>query len=115
MTSALLIFAFSVIPTLKFFASDKYLYVGDSVEFACTVSMSEPVFPTIGVASGRTLDASSHETEHHKINSYTREIELWLYKQEELRLDYICEAESYCGGKFMEKLQKNITIYSYSM
>ena len=84
------------------------------MEFACTVKMSEPVFPTIKLASGRTLDAPSHERDYHEIDSYTRELELWLYKQEELKLDYMCEAESFCGGKFMEKLQENITIYSYS-
>lgn len=99
---------------MEFVASDKYIYSGDSVEFSCTVSMSQPKFPTIRLASGGSLDHSSHETQENSRNSHTVETELWLYEQKKLKEDYVCEVESYCGDKLMEKLEKNLSIYSYS-
>lgn len=106
---------FPVIPNMDFVASDKHIFAGDSVEFACTVSMLEPKFPTIKLVSGRNLDLSSHEKEESIINGHTVATDVWLYKQEGLKQDYVCEVECYCGEKFMEMLQKNVTIYSYGM
>jgi hypothetical protein len=106
-------FIITVIPTMEFFASDKYIYAGESVEFSCIVTMTQPVYPTIQAASGSSLDSASHEKEEYAVSKHQLELGVWLYKQKELKRDYSCEVESYCGGKFMEKLQKNVTIYSY--
>lgn len=98
---------------MEFVASDKYIYSGDSVEFTCTVSMSQPQFPTIRLASGSSLDQSSHEAHGNSPDSHTMETELWLYEQKNLKEDYVCEVESYCGEKLVEKLERNLSIYSY--
>lgn len=99
---------------MEFVASDKYIYAGDPVDFACTVHMSQPKFPTVRFMSGASLDSSSHEEEKRAINKHAVETEVWLYDQKELKGDYVCEVESYNGDKLVEKLERNLSIYSYS-
>ncbi len=61
------------------------------------------------------MSLSSYDVEETFIDQHTAEIELWLYKQEELKGEYVCEVESYINGELVETLQMNLSIYSYGM
>ena len=104
-----------VTPAMDFVASDKYIYTGDSVELSCTVDMWQKHYPAITLATGESLDTTSHEEEHSVDGEYGKITDLWLYEQKELQQEYICTVNIYDGEEVLETLQKNVTIYSYSM
>ncbi len=73
--------------------------------------MANPDFPEIRALTGSQL--SSHNIDEVLIDEYTYRTEMWLYTQEELKKDYKCAVEYYVENK-IEKLERNLTIYSYS-
>ena len=99
---------------MEFIAEEKFVYTGDNVDLFCTIQMSQPRFPSVKISPDRSLDTSSHDIEEITVNKHTVKTDVWLYSQEDTKVDYICEVESYLGDQFVEKVEKVLTIYSYS-
>lgn len=92
-------------------ASAKQVYSGDPVEFSCTARMANPDFPDVNMLSGARLP--SHDIDEVLIDEYTYRTEMWIYTQKELKEEYACRVEYHLEDKVM-KLEKTLTIYSYS-
>ena len=100
----------AVISEMDFVASDKYIYSGNSVYLTCVVHMTHPNFTTI------TPKGSTEISKHYKntVDDHAARTVVVIDDQKRLKEEYKCVMESYDKEKLVERLEKTISIYSYS-
>ena len=96
---------------MEFTTNMKYVYTGDDVELACTVHSMDPNYPTISLKDSSSL--SSHDTRRKQLDSYTVRTELWIHEQFGQKTDYVCVAERDERDEMSERIEQELSIYSY--